>query len=164
MRGRTLQIRIGTASTLGAPRGRAGVDQSLNVAVAAAPLTTVTLITMALRDRPHPVRGAQVTEYVPGLTVSRSVDMVPFAMPLTEKAQLPPVATATRVPSSPGPAAGTALAEGALVALAVAGGAALAVADAALTVALTLGAAEAEAALEPTSAPRPTGSCAGRTL
>jgi hypothetical protein len=35
------------------------------------------------------------------LTLSLRVEVVPFEAPLTENAQLPPTATATRVPLSP---------------------------------------------------------------
>lgn len=82
----------------------------MNIAIAVPPLVTVTLF-----DLDDPDEGAQVTEYVPGLRLILSVDVVPFEAPLTEKAQLPPTATATSVPLSPpvaGGGVGTATATG----------------------------------------------------
>ena len=42
-----------------------------------------------------------MTEYLPGLRATRTEEDVPFEAPLTEKAQLPPMATATSVPLAP---------------------------------------------------------------
>lgn len=80
---------------------------SLNIAIAVPPWVTLTLFEVV-----GPDDGLQVTEYVPGESVSLRVDEVPFEAPFTENAQVPPTATATSVPVDPvgaGGGAGTRL-------------------------------------------------------
>jgi len=66
---------------------------SLNVAMAVFPLLMTTLFDFAA-----PLGGRHETEYVPGLSVSRSDDDFPFEAPLTAKEQVPPRAMASSVP------------------------------------------------------------------
>src|SRR5262249_11592340 len=77
---------------------QAGENRSygiLNVAIATPPRGTATLF-----DCASPVAGLQVTVYVPAFSWTLSVDVVPLERSLTEKAQLPPTATAIKVPIS----------------------------------------------------------------
>lgn len=88
----------------------------MNIAIAVPPDVTLTE-----RVFVAPVGGLQLTEYVPGLRGTLIDVPLPFEAPFTVKAQLPPTATATKVPMSP-PDEGAEVAVGAAVAVAVAVG------------------------------------------